>query len=152
MSVESLRRWTSWAKIHRLAFYNYWHQNCNQRHVYFPVETQERHISHGRMGRYKSYSFPAMCKPASLSLRSAYQQVFIAEGGRTAFKVVVSSVPLTPSGMTDSNAVLSLTRFDKVTVPFRILKFVSQFTVFYVTLSLITVLTRVNHWRLSWAS
>jgi hypothetical protein len=113
--------------------------------VYFPLVTQEHHISHGRMGRYKSYSPSAMCKPACLSLRSAYQQVFLSEHGRAALKVVVSSVPLTPSDVPDSNAVLALSRFDKVTVVFRSSKFVSQFTAFYVTLCLITALTRVNH-------
>jgi hypothetical protein len=76
-----------------------------------------------------------MCKPACLTLRAAYQQVFLAEDRRAALKVVVSSVPFTPIGFPYSNAVLALTHFDKVTVPFRRSKFVSQFTAFYVTMS-----------------
>jgi len=94
--------------------------------VCFPLEKQEQHISHGRMVRYKSYSSPAMCKPASISLRSAYQQVsFLTEDVLAAFKVVVSSVQLTPGDFPDRSAVLVLTSFDTVTVPFRSSKFVS---------------------------
>ena len=104
-------------------FYNYWQQNWEQRHVRFPLETQKHDISHGRMARYKSYSSPAVCKPTSTSLRSTYQQVlfFLAEDGLEASKVIVSSVPLTPTGSPDRSASLVLTTFD-----FRSSKFFSQ--------------------------
>ena len=91
--------------------------------MYFLQDTQEQHISHGRTGRYESYSSPATCKPDSISLRSTYQQVFLAEDGREASKVDVSPVPLTPSGFPDSSTVLVLTRFDVVTFHVRYSKF-----------------------------
>jgi hypothetical protein len=72
-----------------------------------------------------NHSSPAVYEPVWTALLSAYQQVFLAEDGGADINIVISSVLLTPRGFRDA-AVLALTRFNTITVPFRSSKSVSQ--------------------------
>lgn len=123
-----------------------------QRHVCFPLETLEQHISHGRMVRYKSYSSAAVRKPATTSLREHINRFFffLAQDGLAAFKVVVFFCASDTQWLSWQKCCSSSYTF--WFQKFKILQLVKQFTSFHGTVGLITVLSGANHWRLSWAS